>query len=85
MVKLVKELNVIRNDDSLWEIREHLVGNNVEVSLVAHKYLDDVIMNSEIRSEKLEMFPDAFDNLTLWNHSDNGDKVKTHRFWTRGF
>tara|TARA_B100000959_G_scaffold190333_1_gene199026 strand:+ start:54 stop:380 length:327 start_codon:yes stop_codon:yes gene_type:complete len=85
MVKLVKELNVIRNDDSKWEFGEVTVGNNIEVRLIAHSFLDEIIMNSEIKEKNLKMFPDAFDNLTLWNHSDNGDKVKTHRFWTRGF
>ena len=85
MVKLVKDLNAIRNDDSKWEIGEVTVGNNVEVRLIAHSFLDEIIMNSEIRSQNLTMFPDAFDTLTLWNHLPNGDKVRTHRFWTRGF
>ena len=85
MVKLVKELNVIRNDDSKWEIGEVCIDNNIEVRLIAHSFLDEIIMDSEIKEKNLTMFPDAFDNLTLWNVMDNGDKVKTHTFWTRGF
>jgi len=85
MVKLVKDLNAIRNDDSKWEFGEVTVGNNIEVRLIAHSFLDEIIMNSEIKEKNLEMFPDCFETLTLWNHMDNGDKVRTHRFWTRGF
>ena len=85
MVKLVKDLNAIRNDDSKWEIGEVCIDNNIEVRLIAHSFLDEIIMNSEIKEKNLKMFPDAFDTLTLWNHLPNGDKVRTHRFWTRGF
>ena len=66
MRKLIK----VRNDDSMWEIVEKTIGNNVEVVIPASIVVDK-IMGTTI---------DIFNTMSVWVC---GKKVRT--IWTRGF
>ena len=67
---LMRELTKVRNDDSMWELVEETIGNNVEVRLRAASELDR-IMGTTI---------DSFAAMSVWM---NGNKVRT--LWTKGF
>ena len=67
---LMRELTKVRNDDSMWELVEETIGNNVEVRLRAASELDR-IMGTTI---------DSFAAMSVWM---NGKKVRT--LWTKGF
>ena len=67
---IMRKLIKVRNDDTMWEIIEKTIGNNVEVVITAEKVIDK-IMGTTI---------DIFNTMSVWV---GGKKVRT--IWTRGF
>ena len=67
---IMRKLIKVRNDDSMWEIIEKTIGNNVEVVIPAEKVIDK-IMGTTI---------DIFNTMSVWV---GGKKVRT--VWTKGF